>query len=131
MRSAIDNPARRVAVIYSRVATNDGENSARRLREQESRCRDFANRNGYSVAGVYVDHGVSGAKIERSGINEMLSFLRTKASGSTIVLIDEWSRLARGFDVHLQIQNQLRHAGGQLKIASDFSSRFNMGGDDE
>ena len=105
------------AVIYCRVSsikqTKDGDG----LRSQETRCRDFAARKGYTVTDVFQDD-VSGSLVDRPGMKAMLASLRKRRTQGVVVVIDDVSRLARGLQAHLELRGLIAGAGGTLESPS-------------
>jgi hypothetical protein len=61
------DPVKR-AVLYLRVSTVDRQNPE----TQGLELRQFAIQRGFEVIHEYVDHGVSGAKIRRPGLDQLL-----------------------------------------------------------
>jgi DNA invertase Pin-like site-specific DNA recombinase len=55
--------------LYARVSTLNGQNPQLQLDE----LREYAQRRGWTIAGEYVDLGVSGAKDSRPDLNRMLA----------------------------------------------------------
>jgi DNA invertase Pin-like site-specific DNA recombinase len=56
--------------IYARISTiNHGQNTSMQTRE----LRQFAELRGWSVAGEYIDAGVSGAKDSRPELNRLMA----------------------------------------------------------
>ena len=107
------------AYIYCRVSSAKQVTEGHGLASQELRCRDFAERKGYRVAGVFRDEGISGGLIDRPGMQAMLETLETH-DGQTqpVVIIDDISRLARGLDAHIQLRTAIAGAGGRLESPS-------------
>ena len=61
-------PVQRVA-LYARVSTTAGQDPAMQLRE----LRDYVERRGWEIAGVYVDKGISGAKENRPELGRLMA----------------------------------------------------------
>ena len=103
-----------IAVIYARVSSAKQVSEGSGLDSQATRCRDFAERKGYSVVHVFTDD-ITGKLSERPGMEAMLAFLRSKRREHPIVLIDDISRLARGLEAHLKLRADIGQAGGRLE----------------
>ena len=68
-QTSIDTPTIARIALYARVSTLNGQNPHLQLDE----LREYAQRRGWTIAGEYVDLGVSGAKDSRPDLNRMLA----------------------------------------------------------
>ncbi len=105
------------AVIYCRVSSERQAKEGDGARSQEQRCRSYARAMGYDLLRVFIDDGVSGALIDRPGIQQLLLFLRSQPD-ECVVIIDDISRIARDVIAHFQLKAALRAAGGRLESPS-------------
>jgi len=81
-------------------------------------CRAFAERSGYDVVGVFLDEGVSGLEIDRSGMGELLDYLRSNRRRGPHAVIAHDVRPLGGFTAAiLHYQYQLRKLGAKLEHA--------------
>ncbi|MET7477652.1 recombinase family protein [Streptomyces sp. NPDC005648] len=92
------------AAIYARVATVAGQ--ADGLREQEDACREYAQAQGWTVADVYQDQGVSGMHTARPGFARLLE--DADAGHVDTVLVYRFDRLARTIGVFFSLLDALR-----------------------
>lgn len=99
--------------IYCRVSTEEQADKGYSLETQEKLCREFAERSGYRVLGVYRDEGKSATNLDRAALQELLSRC-TKENNVTAVIIQETDRLARNTKDHLTIKAILKKAGTKL-----------------
>lgn len=99
--------------VYCRVSTEEQADKGYSLDAQEKLCRDFAERNGYSVATVYRDEGKTATNLDRAALKELLSRC-TKESSIAAVFVQETDRLARNTKDHLTIKAMLKKAGTRL-----------------
>lgn len=76
-------------VLYARVSTLNGQNPEMQLAE----LREYAQRRGWTIAGEYVDIGVSGSKESRPELNKMLAAAHARAFDG--VLVWKLDRLGR------------------------------------
>ena len=106
------------AVIYCRVSSLKQVREGHGLGSQETRCREYAKIKKYEIVKTFHDEGVSGGLIDRLGMQSMLSFLKTQKQESSVVIIDDISRLARGLEAHLELRSAIAHAGGKLESPS-------------
>jgi len=86
-------PGSRV-VLYARVSTEEqaGEDHYS-IEAQLNEMREFAEREGWTVIGQFVDEGISGTKRERPELNALLDVARRR--DCDIILTHELSRLSR------------------------------------
>ncbi len=106
------------AVIYCRVSSAAQVKKGDGLGSQETRCRQYAQNRGYTVIRVFKDEGASGSVVARSGMAEMLQFLRSQKRDQYVVLIDDISRLARGLEAHIQLRTLISSVGAKLASPS-------------
>ncbi len=105
--------ARPAAVIYARVSHAKQVAEGHGIDSQTTRCREFAARRGYDVVSVFTDD-MTGRVDKRPGMEAMLRFVK-KQKGSTVVLIDDISRLARDVRTHWNLRDELTNVGAVLE----------------
>jgi len=81
----------KTAAIYARYST-DLQN-ARSIDDQFHVCKERARREGWSISECYSDYAISGASMERPGLQQMLHDAR--AGGFEIILTEALDRLSR------------------------------------
>ena len=106
------------AVIYCRVSSAAQVKKGDGLGSQETRCRQYAANRGYTVIKVFKDEGASGGVVARSGMADMLRFLKSQKRDQYVVLIDDISRLARGLEAHIQLRTLISSVGAKLASPS-------------
>lgn len=99
-------------LVYCRVSTEEQAEKGYSLDTQEKLCRDFAERNGYRVAGVYRDEGKSGTTLDRPALQDVLA--RCGDRSINAVIVQETDRLARNTHDHLTIRALLKKANVKL-----------------
>lgn len=67
-----------VCDLYCRVSTTEQATEGYSLGEQESRLRAYAAAQGWTVNACYVDPGFSGAKLDRPGLQALISDCKAK-----------------------------------------------------
>src|SRR6516225_4948481 len=77
------------AAIYARVSTTNGQDPEMQLRELREHCE----RRGWSVAGEYVDIGISGSKEKRPELDRLLAHAKRRKFDA--VLVYRYDRFAR------------------------------------
>ena len=86
------------AIIYARYST-DNQNP-KSIEDQIAHCKDFINSRGsMRVIRTFADRAISGTKIDRKGLEDMLIFIETNRIDAVIVeSIDRFSR--NSGDIH-------------------------------
>ncbi len=106
-------------IIYTRVSSLSQMERGQGAESQEVFCRRFAESQGYTVWGVFFDKGVSGARLDREGIQDALAFLRKhKKQRRFVLIVDDISRLARHIRVHLDLRDAIDACGAVLESPS-------------
>ena len=94
------------AAIYARVSTtNHGQDPAMQTRE----LREYCERRGWSVAGEYVDAGVSGSKDSRPELNRLMNDAAKRRFD--VVAVWRFDRFARSTSHLLRALEQFRALG--------------------
>src|SRR6202789_4160829 len=95
------------AAIYLRVSTVDQHPET-----QGIDLRQFAKQRGYEIVQEYVDHGVSGTKVRRPALDQLLKDANRHKFDAVLV----WSsdRLARSTKHFLQVLDELSELGIQF-----------------
>ena len=81
-------------VIYIRVSTDEQAVGALNLDNQERRCREYCERQGWLVVEVFVDSGESARTVDRPEFQRMLTYCR-KNREVRYVVVQDLSRFAR------------------------------------
>lgn len=116
MRQASQVPGQRRGWCYARVSTADQADFGVSLEAQETRLRAWCDLNGYEVAAVLVDRGLSGSRADnRPALQEALRGLR---KGDSLVVYS-LSRLARSTKDTLRIAEELERRGADLVSLSE------------
>jgi site-specific DNA recombinase len=105
------------AVIYCRVSSTKQTTQGSGLDSQETRCREYARYRGHDVVKVFKDDA-SGSLVTRPAMQSMLAFLKSRRKETTVVIIDDISRLARGLEAHLKLRAAISAVGGILESPS-------------
>ena len=94
------------AVIYSRVSDAKQEKDGHGAESQEKRGLSFALSNGYTVAEIFRDGGISGKFEDRPAFKQMMEYL-TLHPGTTVI-IDDIKRLSRQVKVHILLKEAIK-----------------------
>jgi DNA invertase Pin-like site-specific DNA recombinase len=95
------------AVLYLRVSTVDQHPET-----QGIELRQFAKQRGYEIVEEYVDHGISGTKVRRPALDQLL--MDANRSRFDVVLVWSCDRLARSTKHFLQVLDELNELGIQF-----------------
>lgn len=101
-------------LIYARFSSE--EQNPLSAADQITLCRDMAARHGLSVAGVFSDEAISGARRDRPGFDHMLSDIAAKGwqAGGFVVLAESLSRFARDLETTARLKRLTEGQNGRL-----------------
>ncbi|WP_267378100.1 MULTISPECIES: recombinase family protein [unclassified Sphingomonas] len=101
-------------VIYARYSSQ--LQNPRSIEDQIAACRERAAREGWTIAGIYDDHAISGAAgldtTQRPGLHAMLAHV--EAGGVDQVLTEATDRIARHQGDAFAVRERLQYAGARL-----------------
>lgn len=99
-----------IAADYSRFSSNNQRDES--IDQQQQKCREHASRLGHTILPAYEfeDRAVSGTKLEREGLNEMLE--AAKQGRFNVLYLYSLSRLARESVITLPILKKLVYVYG-------------------
>jgi DNA invertase Pin-like site-specific DNA recombinase len=90
--------------IYCRTSRRNGENQTS-LQDQEDKCIEYANQNGYTIIGVFRDNGVSARDISNQfSLNYIISLLKP----STTIICYDISRFSRNTNQAVDVLEMIR-----------------------
>ena len=93
--------------LYIRVSKDE-----QHPENQEIALREFCQRQGHEIVKVYIDHGVSGAKMIRKGLGEMLA--HAQLGHFQGIVIWKFDRLGRNLAGLLALVDELRKMNIEL-----------------
>jgi site-specific DNA recombinase len=104
--------------IYARYSSD--LQSPASISDQVRKCREYAAQQGWKVLPdhVYTDAEVSGAGVDRPGLQRLLAVIPQRPRQFDVLLIDDTSRLARRQADQTNIADQLRFAGFRFVAVS-------------
>jgi len=99
-----------IAADYSRFSSNNQRDES--IKQQQQKCREHASRFGHTILPAYEfeDRAVSGTKLERAGLNELLE--AAKQGKFNVLYLYSLSRLARESVITLPILKKLVYVYG-------------------
>ncbi len=107
------------AVIYVRVSTKEQVEEGNSLSTQEKICKDYALRNSYEVAEVFIEQGESAKTADRTELQKLLTYCANKKNGVKAVIIYKLDRLSRNTDDYSQLRLLLKRFGVEIKSTSE------------
>ena len=107
------------AVLYCRVSTKEQVEEGNSLVTQERICREYASKNGYDIAEVFIEQGESAKTADRTELKKLKAFCSDKKNGVAIVIVYKLDRISRNTDDYSQIRLFLKHYGVEIKSTSE------------
>lgn len=100
------------AVIYARFSPRRRADECTSNETQEQLCREYAERQGWEVCGVFADEGVSGDTpiAQRPGLTAAIAALRA----GDVLLVWRRDRLARDLVVDLDAEEEVKRRKARL-----------------
>ena len=100
-------------IIYARTANyQDSECRDLGILGQLTKCREYAQQQGWKVIAEYCDHGVSGNTRKRKALQDALTFLRTHRGAKFLVYSVD--RLARETGLMLELADEIKANWGTV-----------------
>lgn len=108
------------AVIYCRVSTKEQAEEGNSLVTQEKHCREFAKKNGYDIAAVFIEQGESAKTADRTELKKLMGFCAIKKNKVSAVIAYKLDRISRNTDDYSQIRILLKKYGVEIKSTSEY-----------
>lgn len=103
------------AIIYLRQSTYKEESIS--LEMQETACRDYCDRMGYTVVSVKDDPGITGRTWKRRGVVETMQMIESREAD--VIVLWKWSRLSRNRKDWALAIDKTDIAGGRIEAATE------------
>jgi site-specific DNA recombinase len=116
MPSTNDHGPKR-AILYARVSTDEQARSGYSLAQQIEALRDYTNREGYEVLEEVTDASLSGASLERPGMDRVRDLVA--AGGVSVVLAQDRDRIAREPACHYLLRREFEEHGTKIRALND------------
>ena len=67
--------------------------------DQIRRCRSYAEHHGAMISEdlIFTDEAISGASLERAGLEQLMSLVRSTPRGVDVIITEDLSRISRDF----------------------------------
>lgn len=108
------------AVIYCRVSTKEQVDEGNSLVTQERHCKEYAFKEGYEIAHVFIEQGESAKTTDRPQLQRLLDFCSNKKNKVTTVLTYKLDRISRNTDDYSQIRILLKRYGVEIKSITEY-----------
>ena len=105
------------AILYARVSTDEQARSGYSLAQQLEALREHAAREGYEVIEEVQDPGLSGASLERPGMDRVRDLVA--AGGVSVVLAQDRDRFAREPAYHYLLRREFEEYGTKIRAFND------------
>ncbi len=106
----------KTAVIYCRVSSVKQSKQGHGLESQETRCRQYAELQGYEVEAVFPDDVSGGGDfMKRPGMVALLSYLKAQPDKNYVVIFDDLKRFARDTEFHFKLRRMFAERGAQVE----------------
>ena len=113
------NTTTKRAVLYCRVSTKEQVEEGNSLSTQEKMCREYAVKNGYDIADVFVEQGESAKTADRTELKRLLNYCADKKNNVSAVIAYKIDRISRNTDDYSQIRILLKRYGVEIKSTSE------------
>ena len=107
-------------MIYCRVSTKEQVDEGGSLATQEKLCKDYALKNAYELAEIFVEQGESAKNADRTQLKRLLAYCTNKKNNIKIVIAYKIDRVARNIDDYRHIRLLLKNYGVELKSTTEF-----------
>jgi site-specific DNA recombinase len=105
------------AVVYCRVSTKEQVNNLS-LPVQQRACLEYCDRQGISIARVFMEEGESAKTADRPELQALLTYCRQQRGSVQYLVVYTVDRLARNSYDHAVIRRHLASLGITLRAAS-------------
>src|SRR5437016_5313529 len=99
-----DKTINKKAVIYCRVSTKEQVEEGNSLITQQRICREYAIKNGYEIAHVFIEQGESAKTAERTELQKLLNFCANRKNHIQAIIAYKIDRISRNTDDYSQIR---------------------------
>jgi site-specific DNA recombinase len=108
------------AVIYCRVSTKEQADEGNSLVSQERICREYAAKEGYEIAQVFIERGESAKTANRKQLQLLLKFCTGKKGVVHAVIAYKVDRISRNIADYHVIRGSLKRFGVEIRSVTEF-----------
>ncbi len=106
------------AVGYCRVSSPEQTKNLS-LPTQEKGCREYCFREGYEIAGIFIEEGESAKTASRTKLKELITFCSEKKNRVDVLVVNSVSRFSRDRYAHVTVRTLLSKRGITLRSATE------------
>src|SRR5512147_3314269 len=103
------------AAFYARYSSDNQRDAS--IEDQLRLCREYAQRQGWTVADSYSDRAISGASLLRPGIQELMADATRRRFD--VILTESLDRLSRDMEDIAGLYKRMRFAGVKIITVSE------------
>src|SRR5580698_6796598 len=107
----------KTAVIYCRVSSQEQVTNFS-LTNQKKACLEYCQREGYSVAEIFIEEGESAKTYQRTQFQRMISYCQKNKGKIDTVVVNHLDRFARNTKDHMTVRAILHTVGVNLRSVS-------------
>jgi len=106
-------------VLYCRVSTKEQVEEGNSLVSQEKICRDYAFKNGYDIAEIFIEQGESAKTADRKELQRLLAYCSDKKNKISFVIAYKIDRISRNVYDYSQLRIILKRYGVEIKSTTE------------
>lgn len=107
-------------MIYCRVSTKEQVDEGNSLVSQERLCREYALKEGFEIAEVFIEKGESAKTANRTQLNLLLKFCTKKKGSVQAVIAYKVDRISRSIADYTVIRATLKRYGVEIRSVTEF-----------
>ena len=120
MKNDIPSNQPKQAVIYCRVSTKEQVDEGNSLVSQERLCREYALKEGYVIAEIFIEKGESAKTADRKELKRMMEYCRAKKGRIQVVIAYKVDRVSRNIADYSLIKTQLQKVNVTIRSVTEF-----------
>lgn len=107
------------AVVYCRVSTKEQVDDGNSLVTQEKSCKEYALKNGYEIAKIFVERGESAKTANRTELQKMLAYCSNRKNPVSVIIVYKIDRLSRNTYDYGSLKVYFKKYGIAIKSVSE------------
>jgi len=108
------------AVIYCRVSTKEQVDEGNSLVSQERLCREYATKEGYEIAEIFIEKGESAKTADRKELKRMMEYCTNKKDSVQAVIAYKVDRISRNIADYSWIKVRLKKYNVIIRSVTEF-----------